>query len=255
MGKSDFWTVVGAVGAVVAIGLAVLFFILNQTSASKGLEIELVAMTSFTSSDLDLGPVEVWVTYHGERIAGYANMQIRVANTGGTPIRKDDYESPLTLDFKNVERILSARELASNPTEINAEPEIQGAANVVLPKILLNSGDWYTIQIELAALPDSTPRFDPIARIAGVDRIMYKDEPVTLREARTTTRTRVRASSWFRITGLIFTGIGALLFMVQLAMPERRLTNTVKALFTALEISFVVMGGLLIMMMGSSFGV
>lgn len=255
MGKSDFWTVIGAVVAVVAIGLAVLFFILNQTSASKSLEVELVAMTSFTSSDLDLGPVEMWVTYKGEQIASYANIQVRVANTGGTPIRKDDYESPLTLDFENVKRILSARELASNPTEINAEPQIEGATNVVLPRILLNSGDWYTIEIELEALPDSTLRFDPIARIAGVGRIMYKDQPVTVRETRTTTRTRARASSGFRITGLIFTGIGALLFMVQLVMPERRLTNTVKALFTALGTSFVVMGGLLIMMMGSSSGV
>ncbi len=192
--NSESWTVIGAVGSVVAIGLTVLLFILNQTSASKSLEAELVSMTSFTSSDLDLGPVEVCVTNNGDQIASYANMQIWVANTCGRPIRKDNYESPLTVDFKDVDRILSARELASDPTEINAEAKIQGATNVVLPKVLLNLGDWYTVEIELEALPDSTPRFDPIARIVGADSIVYKDRSVTMREARTATLTRACVS-------------------------------------------------------------
>jgi len=244
--NSEFWRVIGAVGAVVAIGLTVLLFILNQTSASKSLEAELVSVTSFTSSDLDLGPVEVCVTNNGEQIASYTNMQIRVANTGSRPIRKDDYESPLTLDFKDVERILSARELASNPTEINAEAKIQGATNVVLPKILLNSGDWYTVEIELETLPDSTPRFDPIARIVGVDRMVYKDESVTVREARTTTLTRACVSPGFRIAGLVFWCMTAILFMTHLFLPDQRVSNRVNVFLATLEGSFATMGALLI---------
>ena len=252
MSRSGPWNVISGIASVVAIAVVVLFFVLTQEGESKRLEVEVLTLTSFSSTDLDLGAVDVAVSYAGRPIADYGRFQIRVSNTGGSPILSGDYDTQLSLHFENVVRTLAARELASDPPEIEAEPQLHDATSVYLPSILMNPGDWYTLEIEVEAVPASMPRFDIAGRVVDVKEITYKEEPLAFRRAVTATEAypASRAGrSPLLLLGLAFAGVVAVLFVIHLAIslrPSTPMTEVINKNLTVLEGLIAAMAGILI---------
>jgi len=176
------WSMVGAIAAVLSVALMSIFFFIGQQGRAKRLEVDYISLTAIDASEFEFGGAEIRVTHGSETINSYASIQVRVSNTGSTPISGSEYESPLVLVFYGVEKILSAQKLASNPHYIEIGTEIRARNELVLPEILLNPGDWYTLEIELSALQDEELVFAPQGRIAGISEIAFKAQPLSQRE-------------------------------------------------------------------------
>ncbi len=114
------------------------------------------------------------VVYAGRRIPNYAILQVRVANTGGQPIRSTDYEMPVQIGVSDVSEILSVEQGSADPPGLDAKPTIAGT-NIQLAPLLLNPTDSFTITAGVVPVQGAVPRVAPRGRIAGIKRLDFRD--------------------------------------------------------------------------------
>jgi hypothetical protein len=173
--RENFWTMIGAIAAVVAVVFTVWFFWQGRIDQSKKFEVELIARSILVDESMPRVKQQIEVLYAGRKIPNYVILQFRIANTGGQPIRSSDYEEHVRLKFDNVAEILSIEQISSDPKELHISPSIDGLSDVLFPTVLLNSRDWYILEVGVAAESGKKPIIVPTGRIAGVKQIVFKE--------------------------------------------------------------------------------
>jgi hypothetical protein len=178
--RDSIWTFVGAVIAVAAIIVSILIY-LGQKQR-KRLRVERIAgvpLARVGSQGID----GLQITYKGKSLDRPSIVLARISNPGNAPIRRADFEAPITLEFDQNTELLEASVVETQPSGIPASAEIKGSSAILSPH-LLNSGDVVVMRIFLAA---GGSKFTPFARIAGVGVI----------------ETRAGTSLWPPILGLL----------------------------------------------------
>ena len=177
----NFWNVVSAIAAILAVGVAVFVFFYSRTAESKRIEVELVSRSVLVDESVTRSGRPVEVLYAGRKIPNFAIIQCRVSNVGRKPIQGADYEKPITLAFSNITEVLSAEQTASDPSGLVIQATVI-QNSIELSKALLNPGDWFNLEIGVVPLSGHTPTLEPKGRIAGVKRIELREsisEPST----------------------------------------------------------------------------
>ncbi|HEX6797789.1 MAG TPA: hypothetical protein VF116_08760, partial [Ktedonobacterales bacterium] len=106
-----------------------------------------------------------------EEVPVYSALDMVLWNAGNEPIRKEDYDAPITISF-NTARILLCDVFTTNPPGLKATPKMVSPHRIELPRLLLNSR--YTIGLTFW-LADSLEEPTVDARIVGVPRIVQRE--------------------------------------------------------------------------------
>jgi len=168
------WTVVSGVVGIIALSLTVTFFLIGRSAEKKGILVELVSRSILVGADMGKLDSPLKLLYDGTEIPNYAVVQVRVSNTGGQPIRSTEYEAPIRLLFRNVDRVLSAGKASSDPAELDVPLVLDGAA-VVAPSILMNPGDCYVVDARVVPHDGEMPTIQATGRVVGVKSIVYRE--------------------------------------------------------------------------------
>ena len=130
------------------------------------------------------------ITFDGKQVQNGKLLIIRVRNTGGTEIRKADFQSPsLGFVFPPAVSVLTAEITERDPIDLDvacnqlllAGDEKNGSASspsIEVPATLFNSGDSFSIA---ALVTGFTDKFEIRGRIAGIRTIKqtFLSEPST----------------------------------------------------------------------------
>ena len=95
-------------------------------------------------------------------------------NSGNVSVRKEDYESPVQLEFREEARVLSAEVRTTKPPDIDVVVAVKDARSVEIMPLLLNRGDYIEEQVILS-------QFTKVSiggRIEGVTRITKSRERI-----------------------------------------------------------------------------
>jgi hypothetical protein len=216
--KENMWTIIGSIAGVLAVIFTVWFFYQGRSDQSKKFEIELFARSSLFDESVSHTKRRIEILYDGRKIPNYVILQFRVANTGGQPIRGDDYEEPVKLHFKNVAEILSIEQKSADPKELTISPTIEkktdGQPYIQFPRTLLNPRDWYVLEVGVAAEPGKKPGLETKGRIAGVKQIVFREVIPS------PTRGREQVRNFVTILGAVGSIIVAFISFLQAKKPQ-----------------------------------
>ena len=116
---------------------------------------------------------DVQVYFRGDKISDLSLVRILTKNTGSDPIRKGDFEGPISYSFGEQVTILSSTIKTKSVNDL--APEIKASANEILVQpLLLNSQEWFVIDILATGLQplDVSAK----CRVAGIKRVTIIDE-------------------------------------------------------------------------------
>ncbi len=168
------WTFIAIISGIT---IPIIIYLVQRSKKGIGYTIlscnELIKNPSIHSSKKLKGRLEI--LYNGQPVSNVYHILIRIFNSGNVPIRPEDYELPLKIDFGKKTQILR-KILSKSSEDINVKDKVE--KNVIkLNKFLFNKGESIKYSIFLA---DYTNSLNISGRIAGINKISEVDKPVPL---------------------------------------------------------------------------
>jgi len=217
--SNKFWTVIGSIAGVVAVIVTVWLFLQGRSDQSKKLEVELIARSTLVDENVTRTKQRIEILYDGRKIPNYTILQFRVVNTGGQPIRSTDYEEHFRLRFANVAEILSIEQVSANPKQLQVTPSVENPSSVLFPSILLNSGDWFILEVSIAPETGKKLTTEVTGRIAGVKQIEFKEAIAPPRNVTIVDK----IERWLKIVQIVFVATALIIFLPQIIRIFRRI--------------------------------
>lgn len=159
-----------AILSVLAIISPASFFIYWKQRKRKSLGYELLSIMPLSSVDsntlLSYRQIGLQITFNNEIISHAHFITVRITNTGNVPIKKEDFDEPITLYFGEKAKVLAWRGGGQNP-EIQIKLKIEPQRVIVEP-ILLNDKDSFLIETFVS---DFIGKVRVLGRIVGVKEI------------------------------------------------------------------------------------
>ena len=153
----------------VIVGAAALVFTVLSYLSRRGLaRLEyVVTMTrrilpGRVADDLD-------VTHHGVEVADPALSVVRIVNTGDRAIRREDFETDLTVTYDGVRELVSASWSATRPDDLRPGIGIEGNRVLISPQVI-NPGDMLELQVLSAGPPSAVSVAGRVADLLVVQR-------------------------------------------------------------------------------------
>jgi len=197
-----------------------IFIYLNRKK--KSLSYEIISMYKLVSIDERIRG-QLKVTLNGKPVKDLRLLLVKFTNNGNIPIAADDYERPLTLNFKSSTNIISADYLMSHPENLVTSLMVSQNKLSIAP-MLMNEGDYFHIKVLLEKDEGSNKDgdddkdddddifkdediFDVDCRIIGVKNVVDLDPE----EIRLTPRRAIIGATKLLLTTLFIFGICAAL--------------------------------------------
>jgi hypothetical protein len=180
-----------AVG-IIAIIVSVTIYFLQRTT--KALEYEVFSGPVILNAGQFRGK-GIQVSLNGVALHDPHLVVLIVRNNGNVPIKRDDFEKPLRVEFPGNNKILSAEVAHKDPEDLQVSLDVKQKFILIRP-LLLNDKDWMVIQV----LIDGSSNPQMSGRIAGVHSIQKS-------ELRTTSSRGTSGSSGGSSVGLVVLGL------------------------------------------------
>lgn len=162
--RDPLWQFIGALVAVVAIIISVIFYFSQKRR--KQLSYEVISLNSILSHSEELEG-KLKILFEGEQVNQVHLIVIQLTNTGNIPIISKDYEREISIKFLEDSRILSAQISDTFPSNLGATLSYN-LENIKLQPVLLNRGDSITIKTLVSQFAKGIV-FD--GRIVGIQSI------------------------------------------------------------------------------------
>lgn len=162
--RDPVWQFIGAVLALVAVLVAVILYLRQR--GRKALSYEILTRSPLLSHEEE-AQGKLRILFGEERVKDIYLVEVKITNSGNSPITADDYERPVILRFGQHSRILTAEVSSTKPSSLRPNPTIY-TEEIWLDPILLNAGDSITLKM-LVTQPSREMNVD--GRIAGVKDI------------------------------------------------------------------------------------
>jgi len=172
--STTLWTLI-SVAVAILIGAPSLYL---AVKAVRGPSASILFKITAESNVLDLHePVaDLAILYHGEDIKAHRKnlriITITGVNNGGLDIRQEDYDRnlPWGLRVLNARVVEGPRLVDSNSEYVMAHlgPTVVRDSLIEFNKIILDRGDYFTIQFEVLHEEDIEPRVEAVGKIVGI---------------------------------------------------------------------------------------
>ena len=171
--KSIF-VVIGSISSV----LLPLFFHLSSLE-DKCLSYEIIN-GQLLSDDNVVNIDDLEILFKKEKIDNIYFSFIKIENSGDVPIRKDDFDNDVSIEFNKDNKRLKAEKWGSNPKGLQIDSEIKDNKIYIKP-LLLNKGEYVAIQVLTNGKYE-----EPIlnVRIVGLDSFEKVGSNESLREVK-----------------------------------------------------------------------
>jgi hypothetical protein len=157
--KTAFW-IISVILPIAAVVVPILLFLIE--SKEKEISYEISGRTELVG--VHLPSEEVSITYAGKSVSHLELISIKISNSGNIPIKREDFDRPLKIKFKEESEVFVVRVGPSFPN--NLRPTIKTEPGLVqITPLLLNPGDNYTIEV-ITSAKEQEPEID--VRIAGI---------------------------------------------------------------------------------------
>ncbi|SEC87210.1 hypothetical protein [Pseudomonas kilonensis] len=116
-------------------------------SDKKELSYEVLSTRELTNLDsLDRTWPDIKISYGGIDVSTGSFLTLAIANTGKLPIKREDFDSPISIHISNSESVLSYKTVFSTPA--NLDVKLSKTQNgLAVSSLLLNPGDRFFIEI------------------------------------------------------------------------------------------------------------
>jgi hypothetical protein len=162
--RDPIWQFVGAVLALAAIFLSVLFFIWQRNK--KELRYSVIYQTSLFSVDKGIED-RLKVYLHNSLVTSLDLIVLRVYNSGNTPILTSDYDQPIQFRFGDNAQVYAAEISETNPKGIPVTPD-KGVNEVTLIPFLMNKKDSIVLKVWVVGYDGNV---DISGRVSGIKEI------------------------------------------------------------------------------------
>lgn len=142
-------------------------------SQTKRLSIDLYDWTPLVNISPEASS-DIAVSYKGQPVESLSLVQVRVKNTGGQPIKPEDYIEPVELIFPETSEVAETYVVNSSPQNIGLMAEKSAKNAVTISKTLLNQEDQSSLAIILISKTASPEGMWISGRIIGVKSIESK---------------------------------------------------------------------------------
>jgi hypothetical protein len=150
---------------VLAVLVPIVLFLLSLTE--KSLEYEIISRSELIGEEFPVKDLELKIK--GESINKVMLHKFRIRNSGSEPIKKDDFERPISINVPDDTKIYLARLNKKLPENLTPKYELNNNKLLIEP-MLLNSNDEF--EIELFTSSNEYPTID--ARVVGISKIRKK---------------------------------------------------------------------------------
>lgn len=183
------------------VALAIITAVYLYIDHNKKLEIQLVSVSQLVKNDISIPKEEIKVYFNDQKISNFSVLQLRVVNIGSQSIESSDFEKPIRILFKDVERILFVKDVKSNPSDLEIDKEIKDN-ELVLKKSLLNPADWHSFEIGVVTVSGNDPKIDLVlGRVKGIKEISFENSYIFDHDKKT---------NWYFVGFICFTMLIAL---------------------------------------------
>lgn len=166
--RDPLWQFVGIILTLIAIFVSILVYLKQRNR--KELSYEIISRTSLLSREEEIGGA-LQVQYNGQPVKKVQLVEINFENTGNTPILVNEYERPISLDFGETSKVLTAEISKKFPENLSASLSIKDK-NVIIDPLLLNSKESLTLKM----LISNGSKVSIDCRIVGISSIKEATE-------------------------------------------------------------------------------
>ena len=149
--------------------VAAILPILNQDK--KELKAYVVSEGSIAKIDKEYKN-DLEIIYKGIKIEEIGDFVFRIYNSGNQPIKAEDFESPISLEFNEQTKLIDSDVINTNPENKLAKVLVKDN-KVFLESLLINPEDT----IEISCVSNSLSRPTINARIIGVKEVKLEEMP------------------------------------------------------------------------------
>lgn len=173
--KSKAWNIIGAIAAIIAVGITIVFFAITQRRQSKKIEIICLSKSNLLNPELSKPGGKFQIIYDGKPIEDIVVFRIKIQNSGGQPVTINDYTRAVKIFPMNFKEIIKADIVMSSPPDLSANAEIS-EGYIQLDNILMNPGDEYILEMGVIPQGIKIPDIKKVtARIKGIKNIEFKE--------------------------------------------------------------------------------
>jgi hypothetical protein len=144
--------IVASVVGIVAIVVPIVIYLRQRNVISVDYEIisDVKLMDSDAADATDAFANQIEVTYNGRHLTHPRIVDVRVTNTGNTPVEATDYEHPIVFELDGGQPPIDATVIAETAQRITgnlfeSKPDPPRAISIRPP--LLNRGEWFTLRM------------------------------------------------------------------------------------------------------------
>ncbi len=160
-------------GAIPIFGVtwAIYAFIVTRSSLKKGITVQVISVITLLNRAAKADGKGLRVLLGEDCVGNFAVVLLRVANTGGSPILAADFESPLSISFKNVKKVYFSAVKSAVPSNLRPVNTSNGNTVQIAP-MLLNPRDSFIVEAGID-LGDKEEDLEIVAeaRVVGVSSI------------------------------------------------------------------------------------
>ncbi len=162
------WTTIGSIAAVIVLIPTLYDFCVNHWKRPKAFRAGLISYSTLLNEGVRNDGNGIRVFFGNDLVKNFTIVNIRIKNSGRSPLLATDFEAPPTIKFKNVHKIYFTKATDRHPHDLNPQVILEFNVIKVVP-LLLNSRDSFVIEagIDLGSQP-GPPEIEVGARIAGV---------------------------------------------------------------------------------------
>jgi hypothetical protein len=150
---------------VLAVLVPIIIYLLSLNE--KSLEYMIVSRSELIGEELSIKDLELKIK--GESVNKLMLYTFRIRNSGSVPIKKDDFERPISINVPDDTKIYLARLKKKLPENLTLKYEINNNKLLIEP-LLLNSDEEF--EMELFSSSNAYPTID--VRIVGISKIKEK---------------------------------------------------------------------------------
>jgi hypothetical protein len=166
--SSPVWASISVISTII---LAIITGIQLRLKEKKGVSYSIITDTPVIRVKEDVEK-DIKISFKDKPVKNVRLVELKIWNSGNVPVKKEDYEEPLSFLPAAIElgrKLLYVAVIDKSPKDLPVKPIIYHDKEVIgLPKVLLNKGDSVKIKILLA---DYDEKIIVEGRILDVSRI------------------------------------------------------------------------------------
>jgi len=177
--SKEIWAILGLFTTLFSVMFGVAVYFLDQEQSTKRLEHETILNQRILNKNLLSENIKdnLKVTYYGQKVGSVNVTDSKFTNTGGQSIKKEDFETPLSLTFNETNRVIDTKIVRSNLNDFKPPLTYDDSTNKVeIGKFQFNASSFFVVRTYTISTDDSADSTLQKPKAGGYGNFEFKPE-------------------------------------------------------------------------------